>query len=80
MVGSDPVWEKYLPTIAVLRILIFIPVIICISNLLVIQTIIPLKRERILPALYGASSLLYFASLRIFGTKICICRNGIKCS
>lgn len=51
--------EKYLPTIAVLRILIFIPVIICISNLLVIQTIIPLKRERILPALYGASSLLY---------------------
>ena len=40
-------------------ILVFVPVIICISNLLVIQTIIPLGYERILPKLYAGSSLLY---------------------
>lgn len=51
--------SKYLPTVNVLRILIFVPVVICISNLLVIQTIIPLGHERILPRLYAGSSLLY---------------------
>lgn len=51
--------SKYLPTVNVLRILIFVPVVICISNLLVIQTIIPLGYEQILPKLYAGSSLLY---------------------
>jgi PST family polysaccharide transporter len=51
--------DKYLPSVNVLRILVFVPVIICISNLLVIQTIIPLGYERILPKLYAGSSLLY---------------------
>lgn len=51
--------HKYLPTVDVLHILVFVPVVICLSNLLVIQTIIPLGFERILPKLYAGSSAIY---------------------
>ena len=61
---------KYLPTIYILRILIFVPVVICISNLLVIQTVIPLNRERILPPLYAMSSLLYLVLVYFLVPKL----------